>query len=379
MRQEGAGKEPEYRRQQKITTEHRQSAERHEQIIRTVITLAKSIDGVSAEHTASRQQAASHEEGKRKREWSTFSALIATATAAILTLIVTHCDTRDLISETQSAADQQHRDTVSALGKTDATIAAVQEQTAIMRGQLDEMQIDASIRRAELSATIKINLNPASGGGLTPSWINIGKTDAEHVRSWYQFKYFSNIDDLETFDFLSEPDEYKHRLMPVETVIPGDSITMPTILFTNEDAWAIMYRQKMPVFWSYIEYNNIFGDFYTARNCFGFGFGYRPDANKIESHLPHYLRDDCNRKNDIAKTATMIEKISLGYVAEWHHGQMVALATECRLILPVSPAECVHPMSPFHPKLPFEPSHSMTSSASRVPMAELASRELSLS
>jgi hypothetical protein len=231
-------KEPEYRRQQKITTEHRQSAERHEQIIRTATTLAASIDSMSAEHAASRQQAASHEEGKRKRDWFTFGALIGAATAAVLTLIVTHCDTRDLISETHSAADQQHRDTVSALGKTDATIAALQEQTAIMRGQLDEMQIDASIRRAELTANMEIHFDPASGGGLTPSWTNIGKTDAEHVRSWYQFKYFSNYHDLETFDFLSEPDVSKHRRMPIETVIPGRSITMPTILFTNEDAWA---------------------------------------------------------------------------------------------------------------------------------------------
>jgi hypothetical protein len=46
------------------------------------------------EHAASRKQDDTLEKHKRTRELATFGALVATAVAAILTLTVTHCDTR---------------------------------------------------------------------------------------------------------------------------------------------------------------------------------------------------------------------------------------------------------------------------------------------
>jgi hypothetical protein len=115
MRQGGFGNEPEYRRKQKIVAEHQQNATQHEDVVRTIAMLNTSIDSVSAEHAASRQQSARYEEGKRTRDWFTFAALIATAAAAILTLNVSHCDNRAIIKESRTTANQQHNDTLRTL------------------------------------------------------------------------------------------------------------------------------------------------------------------------------------------------------------------------------------------------------------------------
>jgi hypothetical protein len=64
--------------------------------------------------------------------------LLALGTAALaifslVTLLVTHADTRRLIKEARIASNQQHTDTLTALGKTDATIAAMKESNRINR------------------------------------------------------------------------------------------------------------------------------------------------------------------------------------------------------------------------------------------------------
>jgi cell division protein FtsB len=101
------------------------------------------------EHAANRKQTATHEHSKRNREWATFWALVTAVGAAILTLIVAHCDNRAIISEAQQVADQQHKDTLAALDKTEASIATLKEQTTTMRSQLTEMH-QASVDIAEL-------------------------------------------------------------------------------------------------------------------------------------------------------------------------------------------------------------------------------------
>jgi hypothetical protein len=90
-------------------------AKQHENVVRTLVMLGARIDSMSAEHAASREQAASYEKGKRTRDWSTFGALIAAAAAAIFTLIVSHCDNRTIIKESRTAATQQHTDTLRTL------------------------------------------------------------------------------------------------------------------------------------------------------------------------------------------------------------------------------------------------------------------------
>jgi hypothetical protein len=73
-----------------------------------------------------------------QRRTANATALLAAGTIllamfSVLTLVVTHSDTARLIEEARVASKQQHDDTLTALRKTDATIAAMQTQADIMR------------------------------------------------------------------------------------------------------------------------------------------------------------------------------------------------------------------------------------------------------
>jgi K+-sensing histidine kinase KdpD len=94
MRQEGFGKEPGYRRKHKEASERQRNAQQQEDVIKTIVSIRTGIDAMVVENAANRKQAHTHEHGKRKRDWAAFWALVATASAAILTLIVTHLDNR---------------------------------------------------------------------------------------------------------------------------------------------------------------------------------------------------------------------------------------------------------------------------------------------
>lgn len=135
MRQGNIGKEPEYHRKQQEASERQRRAQQEEKVIRTIISVRTGIDGMTAEHAANRQQADAHERGKRKRELSTFWALVAAAGAAIVTLIVSHCDNRAIISESRRIAAQQHADTIAALSKTDAAIASTNRLVSAAKQQ----------------------------------------------------------------------------------------------------------------------------------------------------------------------------------------------------------------------------------------------------
>ena len=73
------------------------------------------------------------------KNWYTFGALVATASAAILAMLVAHCD-------------------------TDTTISALQTQADTMRDQLNEMRGD---KRAWISAS-KLDIRQNWGAGETP-------------------------------------------------------------------------------------------------------------------------------------------------------------------------------------------------------------------
>jgi hypothetical protein len=66
-------------------------------------------------------------------------------------LLVTHADNKAIIAEARTTATQQHNDTLAALAKTDSTIAALNAQANVMRGQLNEMDI---ARRPWVTANI---------------------------------------------------------------------------------------------------------------------------------------------------------------------------------------------------------------------------------
>jgi hypothetical protein len=113
-----------------------------------------------------------------------------TGALAIATFIVA-CFSGWQAWEMRSGADQQHRDTLAALAKTDATIAAMQGQAEIMRGQLRVMEIDkrpwVAIDAAIPDTFRAIHADDQNAAmSLTVDFIlsNTGEAPAVYVRTW---------------------------------------------------------------------------------------------------------------------------------------------------------------------------------------------------
>jgi hypothetical protein len=88
-----------YRRRKQEATTHGEEPEQHQENVAVIRAVTSGIDRVVAELQTNRSQTAVLEKGRRCL--GTIGALLLAAAAALLTLVVTHCDTRDLISETQ--------------------------------------------------------------------------------------------------------------------------------------------------------------------------------------------------------------------------------------------------------------------------------------
>src|SRR3974377_2487288 len=93
MRQRGIRKEPEYKRTQQDAAEKRHLGQQHQDRIGFAASITTVINRVADEYQATRNQTERYESGKRNRENRTLWAISATAAFALLTLIVTHCDT----------------------------------------------------------------------------------------------------------------------------------------------------------------------------------------------------------------------------------------------------------------------------------------------
>src|SRR6516162_566030 len=131
-----------YRSQQEERAQHRQDAEKYEKNITAILSVTTSIDRVAAEQQAHRGEQSRRDDARRLREWLTIVALIVTFAVAGYGIWRTHQDTLVAIEETRHGSEQQRQDTLTALSKTDVTIAALQEQAKVMRGQLDELRVE---------------------------------------------------------------------------------------------------------------------------------------------------------------------------------------------------------------------------------------------
>jgi hypothetical protein len=109
-----AESEPPYRSKQTEARGRQQEIERLE----TLRSINMSLDRLAAEQAANRTQLDTHEKQKKKRDWLTFAALVATAFAAIGT-----------ICASIMIAKEQHADTVAALTKTDQVISETKNLT----------------------------------------------------------------------------------------------------------------------------------------------------------------------------------------------------------------------------------------------------------
>ena len=125
---------------------------------------------------------------------------VALGIVSLVALLVTHADTRGLIKQTRIASDQQHTDTLTALGKTDATITAMKSQAEAAVKSAGAAETALKLTKEQQRPVIwlndlgtpqfvlnKIPDNP-TGGQIVWTWhfTNYGRTPAVHM-TFYQF------------------------------------------------------------------------------------------------------------------------------------------------------------------------------------------------
>ncbi len=120
----------------KESAQHRHDAEKHEENISAIISVVASIDGIATEQKATRDEQACRENARRLREWLTIIALVVTAAVGGYGIWRTHKDTVAAINEAHVSADQQHRDTLDAIAKTNALALAARDQATMNRAQI---------------------------------------------------------------------------------------------------------------------------------------------------------------------------------------------------------------------------------------------------
>jgi hypothetical protein len=113
-----------------------------------IAALVASVDRVVAEQQANRDQRERHAIHRAKRERITVVIVGIVAAVALGAITVSYQETRSFLREARFAAAEQHTDTLAALAKTDAQIAALKEQTDTLRGQLAEMKTASAIWRS---------------------------------------------------------------------------------------------------------------------------------------------------------------------------------------------------------------------------------------
>ena len=135
---------------------NREETTRYKNVISAISGLRAAIDRIANINRARENQTEKHEKRRQYREYGTIIALAAAAGVAAWGIIQAHIDTNRALRDARTAAVRQH-------AETDASIAALKEQSGIMRGQLNEMEI---ARRpwvtADISLTDQITLQDGS-------------------------------------------------------------------------------------------------------------------------------------------------------------------------------------------------------------------------
>jgi hypothetical protein len=167
-----------------------------------------------------------------------------------------------------------------------------------MRGQLEEMKTETSIRRYELRANMELKIEPEHSSDkwfLTTKWVNVGKTDAINVKGWSEIANSLAADEVKRGDFIGRTDT--RALGEGRTVIPGDAAVYPSKELGLEQAWDIVYERRFSFIWGYVEFNDIFGKSYTARYC-ALVVLREQGGNNVVMDSPVMLHTGCNQRTE---------------------------------------------------------------------------------
>ena len=261
-----------------------------------IAALVASVDRVVAEQQANRDQRERHAIHRAKRQRIADVIVGIAAVVALGAIVASYHETNSFLREARSAAAEQHTDTLAALAKTDAQIAALKEQTDTLRGQLAEMKTASAIWRSEFTGVMQLDNvranNSPSGWLITSKWNNIGKTDVLNFKGWNHLQYFPSVEEVKKIDFLKVPKG--ENISEPQTIPASENVTYGNYQVTMAQAWEGMYGKGAIISWGYIEYDDIFGVHHTVQHCESWNFQYEPPA--INMGLPQPLSLNCNRR-----------------------------------------------------------------------------------
>jgi hypothetical protein len=261
-----------------------------------IAALVASVDRVVAEQQANRDQREQHAIHRAKRQRIADVIVGIAAVVALGAIVASYQETNSFLREARSAAAEQHTDTLAALAKTDAQIAALKEQTDTLRGQLAEMKTASAIWRSEFTGVMQLDNvranNSPSGWLITSKWNNIGKTDVLNFKGWNHLQYLPSVEEVKKIDFLKVPKG--ENISEPQTIPASDNVTYGNYQVTMAQAWEGMYGKGAIISWGYIEYDDIFGVHHTVQHCESWNFQYEPPA--INMGLPQPLSLNCNRR-----------------------------------------------------------------------------------
>jgi hypothetical protein len=249
------GGNPEYRRNRKSPTHHKEEANRHKALISALIDIRSVIDRVASTHEAHYNQTNTHESKRRKREIATIIALAVAALVTVWGIIQSHSDTRKALRDARTVATQQHHDTLNALSRADdANKTAREAFTAVQR----PFVVFSGFRTVPFKPTENFAWE------IQTVEENSGNTIARRVRSHVSYCFFSQgIPDRFDFPNVGERNDQDIVLGPkANTTLGAFAESVPFLK-------AIQDRKTKLFIWGQAIYHDIFKntDTHITRFC----------------------------------------------------------------------------------------------------------------
>lgn len=274
MRNRQLGEEPEYRRNRNNVAKQQERTNRHNDIIAAAAGISAIADRISRTQEAIRKQTEIIEKARKHREITTIVALFVAAGVALAGagvaswgIVQAHRDTHKALNDARITAGQQHADTLTALAKTDDTIAALNAQVVETRrlantaGDTEKRQLRAYISASEVHVFPTTDKN---GGNLHwwifAMWQNSGQTPTRRLSFTTDCITIREDDPVRVVDrsIASEG----NRDAPPKAALSAGSCSLSTSQIVKQLSQGLVGGIR-----STVEYYDIFGDWHQSQQC----------------------------------------------------------------------------------------------------------------
>ena len=123
------------------------------------------------------------------------------------------------------------------------------------------------------------------------------------MKGWNDYRVFHNLADVKTFDFINPSSDHIISTLGMHELTPTERIAFPSYRIGGADTEHLIAEEWFAVTWGNMEYKDIFGTFYTVRQCMYYVFT-RDETGATAMHLPALLRPECNRRESHEPTGT---------------------------------------------------------------------------